>query len=117
MHIEQMEGDAVAAVVADAENLAALLGSMYRELQELGKFLVRASSLLADLHQLLIPMTVRFVLCCRAFTWRRSNTPPCCWQCVANVSHPPGPHHPPCVACQQPLCPRHVRRWRRPHRP
>lgn len=28
-------------------------------LQELGKFLVRASNLLADLHQLLIPVTVR----------------------------------------------------------
>jgi hypothetical protein len=27
--------------------------------QELGKFLVRASNLLADLHQLLIPVTVR----------------------------------------------------------
>lgn len=27
-------------------------------LQELGKFLVRASNLLADLHQLLIPVTV-----------------------------------------------------------
>jgi hypothetical protein len=35
-------------------------------LQELGKFLVRASSLLADLHQLLIPVTVRLGRSCHA---------------------------------------------------
>lgn len=58
MHIEQMEGDAVEAVVADAEQLAGMLQPMYKELQELGKFLVRASNLLADLHQLLIPVTM-----------------------------------------------------------
>lgn len=58
LHVEQLEGDAVEAVMANAENFAMVLQPMYKALQELGKFMVRASGLLADLHQLLITVTM-----------------------------------------------------------
>ncbi|KAF8063811.1 hypothetical protein HT031_003668 [Scenedesmus sp. PABB004] len=58
LHMEQMEGEAVGTILANAEALASVLQPIYRELQDLGKFLVRATGLLADLHQLLITVTM-----------------------------------------------------------
>lgn len=73
----QTEGDAVDAVVASADALSIALAPMYGELQEVGKHMVRAAGLLADLHQLLITVTVRVHL----HTWLceetgLSHTPP-----------------------------------------